>query len=210
MKKKLRTGETKDEILRIANILFSEKGYKKTTLQDIIDKLDGKTKGSIYYYFDSKSDILESLLKINPNKNYTKLGEGDDFLDKARNYLLDSLDFENMSSLVKRPLIAMNHPEMIGEYYLLLNNSKDLITKEASEYIKGDTLVAKYYEEIIENVMIYLEICVGINAKNMTKEKFMKKIHFIKEICEKFEFPLIDNEVLQKTDKLYDSLQKIK
>jgi AcrR family transcriptional regulator len=45
------------EILRAGVEVFSEKGYAATTIQDIADRV-GVLKGSLYYYIDSKEDLL--------------------------------------------------------------------------------------------------------------------------------------------------------
>ena len=49
---------TKEKILEVATNLFLEKGYKQTRISDIINGLDGLTKGAIYHHFESKEDIF--------------------------------------------------------------------------------------------------------------------------------------------------------
>lgn len=51
-----------NEILDTAKYLFSSKGYFGTTVSDIAKKM-GVTQGMFYYYFKSKEEILEELLK---------------------------------------------------------------------------------------------------------------------------------------------------
>ena len=50
--------ETVQLILDVAFRLFMEKGYERTSIQDIIDRLGGLSKGAIYHHFKSKDDIL--------------------------------------------------------------------------------------------------------------------------------------------------------
>ncbi|KUO75254.1 MAG: hypothetical protein APF77_22320 [Clostridia bacterium BRH_c25] len=50
----------KREFLDAALEIFYEKGYEKTTINDILAKV-GVTKGSFYYYFKSKEDIFKEL-----------------------------------------------------------------------------------------------------------------------------------------------------
>lgn len=45
------------ELLEVATQVFYEKGYEGASLQDIADRL-GMLKGSLYYYFQSKEDLL--------------------------------------------------------------------------------------------------------------------------------------------------------
>ncbi len=49
--------DTRTEILEIALSLFVEKGYHQTSMQDIAEKA-GLTKGGLYYYVESKDDVL--------------------------------------------------------------------------------------------------------------------------------------------------------
>ena len=45
--------ERRNEILDAAETLFTEKGYSKTTIIDILNQV-GIAKGTFYYYFKSK------------------------------------------------------------------------------------------------------------------------------------------------------------
>lgn len=54
------SGETRNRILDIALELFTVKGYEKTSLREIAERL-GFSKAAIYYHFKSKEDILFAL-----------------------------------------------------------------------------------------------------------------------------------------------------
>lgn len=49
---------TVEKILDVSQRLFYEKGYEKTSIQDIVNELGGLSKGAIYHHFKSKEDIL--------------------------------------------------------------------------------------------------------------------------------------------------------
>ncbi len=49
--------ERKDQILDAAADVFTKKGLQKTRMDDIVDK-SGLSKGTLYWYFDSKDDII--------------------------------------------------------------------------------------------------------------------------------------------------------
>lgn len=51
-----------DKILVTASHLFVQKGYEKTSMQDIA-RTAGISKGAIYHHFQSKSDIIFAVLK---------------------------------------------------------------------------------------------------------------------------------------------------
>ena len=50
-----------DQLLEVATYLFKEKGYHDTSMQDLADAL-GMQKASLYYYIESKQDLLYRLL----------------------------------------------------------------------------------------------------------------------------------------------------
>ena len=52
---------TQERILDAALALFAEKGYDATSMREIAEQL-GITKAALYYHFDSKADIVRSML----------------------------------------------------------------------------------------------------------------------------------------------------
>lgn len=53
--------DTRTRILDVAVDLFIEQGYAGTSIRDISERL-GMTKGSLYYHFASKEDVLTALV----------------------------------------------------------------------------------------------------------------------------------------------------
>lgn len=53
--------ERKMDIVKAARTLFQSNGYNQTSMQDVIDTL-GIAKGTVYYYFASKEDLLEAVV----------------------------------------------------------------------------------------------------------------------------------------------------
>ena len=52
----------RENILTIAQEIFSKFGYKKTTLDDIANAVR-KGKSSLYYYFSSKEDLFQEVIQ---------------------------------------------------------------------------------------------------------------------------------------------------
>ena len=50
-----------NEILDVSEDLFASKGYEKTTVNDILDGV-GIGKGTFYYYFKSKEDVMYAVI----------------------------------------------------------------------------------------------------------------------------------------------------
>ncbi len=56
-----KSARTREKILKKAAVLFRKKGYKATTVGNIA-AASGMKAGSIYYYFDTKTEILDEVL----------------------------------------------------------------------------------------------------------------------------------------------------
>jgi len=52
----------RSEILDVAHRLFYQKGYERTSIQNIITEI-GIAKGTFYHYFRSKQDLLDVMIK---------------------------------------------------------------------------------------------------------------------------------------------------
>lgn len=60
----MRKGEIRrQEILSVSERLFFERGYRATTLNDILGEV-GCTKGSFYHHFESKLQVLEEIAEV--------------------------------------------------------------------------------------------------------------------------------------------------
>jgi len=51
--------DTRARVQQVALELFAERGYEKTSLREIAERL-GVTKAALYYHFKSKEDIVHS------------------------------------------------------------------------------------------------------------------------------------------------------
>ena len=54
--------ERRNEILDVAEVLFGTKGFEQTSTNDILEKV-GIARGTLYYHFKSKEDILDAMIE---------------------------------------------------------------------------------------------------------------------------------------------------
>ena len=53
--------ERKNEIIDTASHIFAQKGYDKTSVNDILNAI-GIAKGTFYHYFKSKEEVLDAVI----------------------------------------------------------------------------------------------------------------------------------------------------
>lgn len=148
----------KSRIVSAAWQLFYEKGYNGTTVDDII-ALSGTSKGSFYYYFNTKDELLNTLSVILDGyyeELETKMDPEMNSFDKLlyMNYEMHTMIEEKIS----RDLLASLYSTQLvteGDNSLLNRNRRyyQLITRTVEEgqnrgQIRGDITVSaitKYY-----------------------------------------------------------------
>jgi len=119
---------TIQQILDVSQKLFLQRGYENTTIQDIVNSLDGLSRGAIYHHFSSKEEIIEAItnrLYHNGFYGYDIKGEqGKKALEKLQRRLLHAYKQHNdqdiflmSSSLLRNPkYLASQFNEIINDF----------------------------------------------------------------------------------------------
>jgi AcrR family transcriptional regulator len=119
--------ERREEIIMAAREFFQTKGYEKTTMQDLIEKLC-IAKGTIYHYFSSKKELLEAVVENMVDEELRKKSE-----------LMKSDRVKNLPAIEKlRILIAESAAEPENERILnVLHHpeNREMHTKQLALYI---------------------------------------------------------------------------
>jgi len=72
---------TQQRIVDAANQLFYKKGYNRTSFTDVVEAAE-VPRGNIYYYFKSKDEMLQAVIKSRMETTETMLGEWDKSIPK--------------------------------------------------------------------------------------------------------------------------------
>lgn len=129
------------EFLDTARQLFFEKGYEKTSVNDIIQKV-GVAKGTFYHYFKSKEDLLDQLVNHFTKKNVLeveKIMERTDMnaLERMNHFFISirNLKVEN-KELMKMLMKFMYKDENLILRHKIFKRSIALLTPPFAEIIK--------------------------------------------------------------------------
>lgn len=129
------------EFLDTAQQLFFQKGYEKTSVNDIIEKV-GVAKGTFYHYFKSKVDLLDKLVERFTEKTYQlgkELVERQDMsaLDKLNSFFITIRDFkvENLE-LMKMLMKVMYREENLLMRHKMYEHTLGLLTPEFAKIIR--------------------------------------------------------------------------
>lgn len=119
----------KQKIIEQSIQLFESKGFSETSIQDIVNAL-GATKGTFYYYFPSKEQLLMDI-----HSNYIN-----ELLEKQREIMNSSDDYKTKVIDVVRLLITdiKPHGQRARIFYRELMNlnegNQQIITEKRKEF----------------------------------------------------------------------------
>lgn len=128
----------KEDILRSASLVISRKGFHNTTMEDIAAELL-MTKGSLYYYFKNKEELLYRCHDLILS----------DAMNKMENIYIEEIDsIEKMRNAIK---VHMDIAIQEKEIFNLIVKPEQIFSYEHIEFIiqKRDKY-AGYFDKIIE------------------------------------------------------------
>lgn len=174
--------ERKEEILDAAEKLFGEKGFDNTSTGDILDVV-GIARGTLYYHFKSKEDILDGVIGRITNRltaDATKIVRNKEmpFLERLTQAIL-SLNVESeigyeVMEQVHRPQNALMHQKM---QTTLLAGINPIFTELIEEGVEQGICHTKYPEAAVEMTMLYANTAFDdLNMARLSPEEREKKI----------------------------------
>lgn len=124
-------GDKQEEILRAASQLFEQKGYAATSVQDIADRV-GLQKASLYYYVDSKEEILFRIAR-------EAINAFNDELERIVNMGQSPSETLRRAIAAHLEAVANNREVMtvfLRESYALPAEKQEIIHKESDRYTR--------------------------------------------------------------------------
>jgi AcrR family transcriptional regulator len=134
----------KNRILETAYRVFSEKGYRLTTMDDIATKL-GVSKGTLYLYFNSKEELFKGIYETGPHALEqifaSSFGKGDPlenakvFFDKMTTQYASNpaLDFEVISEASRN---AALRKVLLGNYEKYIEATVRLLEQQTNGLVR--------------------------------------------------------------------------
>lgn len=199
---------TKAKILEVAGQLFLTKGYDETRISDIINGLDGLTKGAIYHYFDSKEDIFNEVVSEIGNKNliiFDKI-KNDETLNATEKLskLIDvSFYNENMNVITDMSPSLLDNPKLLSSF---ISEIKEItipnyILPIINSGVTDGSINTNYPEELSELIAILLNIWLNPLIFSDDKYSIVNKMKLMNSLLEKFDTKLFTDELIEKFNK---------
>lgn len=190
--------KTIEKILQVSLTLFSQKGYDKTTIQDIVVAL-GMSKGAIYHHFKSKEDIAIAICE----HHYSNMNADTIFEDASLTGLekIRKIALAQVSDSQKHVIDILQ--------FNLLNDPKFYMMSSPRNFTQNSTLLAPFIELGIQDgsiraqdahraaEVVSLLLNTWIYSPIVAKDVNLvpSKISYLRYLLAQIGIPLINDEI---------------
>ena len=195
--------QTVQLILDTATRLFLQKGYDKTTLQDIIDATK-LSKGAIYHHFASKEAILIAVVDRMGDFNSAVLAEirdrkGLTGAEKLRELFRTSMTLSFQGKILHMlPFLIENPKFMALQMQSILGEAApDYILPILKEGIADGSIRADYPEQLAEVLLLMTDLWLHPIFRPSTPEQVRTRCAFFNQFTRQYGFELLDEDLIE-------------
>ncbi|RKD33319.1 TetR/AcrR family transcriptional regulator [Lacrimispora algidixylanolytica] len=167
--------ERKNEILDAADKLFTQKGFDGTSTNDILEAV-GIARGTLYYHFKSKEDIMDSLIDRYSTSLLTRAKEvADNKSIPVYERIVQTVMALNMNHVSGKEIIEHIHKPQNALMHFkaqkaILNGLTPILTEIIKEGIEQGLCTTPYPYEAIEMLVVYTNTVFDGNMIDLTDE----------------------------------------
>ena len=189
---------TKNKILNAASMLFLEKGYEETTMQDIMES-SGVSKGAIYHYFVSKQEIISFMIKDAQKHINTRFLEIADDHSLSAEEKIKAVITYFMENREQNILIANKWIDKVP-YALVdtIRNANKYIAPQIAKIIKQGTqngnFQCNYPDELAEVLIQLFDVWLDPVITERTLAETVNRLKFIFHLLDCIGVPLFSKE----------------
>lgn len=202
---------TVEKILDAAQRLFLEKGYDNTTIQDIVNELDGLSKGAVYHHFKSKEEIMDAVSDrmFTANNPFEAVRRRSDLngLQKLREAIRLNQSDEARTNMTIQSIPITRNPRLLVE---MIESNRRILTPYYLELLeegnKDGSLHTEYAKEIAELLPLLTSLWLLPNVFPADKEEMKHKFYFLGDMLEKMGVPLMDDSIYALVEEFFDKM----
>lgn len=194
--------QTVQLILDTASTLFLQKGYDKTTLQDIIDATK-LSKGAIYHHFASKEAIIIAVVDRMGECNAAVLAEVRDKkgltgAEKLREMFRTAVRLSFQGGILNMlPFLIENPKFMALQMESILNEAAPCyVLPILREGIADGSIRTDHPEELSEVLLLMTDLWLHPVLRPSTPEQVRARCAFFNQFTRQYGFELLDEDLI--------------
>ncbi|MCI8436268.1 MAG: TetR/AcrR family transcriptional regulator [Lawsonibacter sp.] len=194
--------QTVQLILDTASTLFLQKGYDKTTLQDIIDATK-LSKGAIYHHFASKEAIIIAVVDRIGECNTAVLAEVRDKkgltgAEKLREMFRTAVRLSFQGGILNMlPFLIENPKFMALQMESILNEAAPCyVLPILREGIADGSIRTDHPEELSEVLLLMTDLWLHPVLRPSTPEQVRARCAFFNQFTRQYGFELLDEDLI--------------
>lgn len=212
MSKKYNSKQTKERIIATAVQLFMEKGFEKTSMQDIANTL-GMSKGGIYHHFKSKEEIIHVVRENKANNVEENLNKWLDTIDapSAKEKLTAILE-KNIADEEAHSFDEVFSTQIKSADFIVsimknsINTSAPVFANMIKEGLEDGSITTNYPEESAEVFFLLMNIWCDPVIFEANEEKLYKRLKFVQEMMRLIGADIVSDKVIDETASLLKNL----
>lgn len=201
-----------ENIITISAKLFAEKGYDKTSMQDIVDAV-GMSKGGIFHHFSSKEDIFNAVME----RQFEQITE------TVKKWLDDMHGLtakEKLRGLIRRNLmdekIIKESGNMISSAaespQIILAFTQDNVKKLAPiiadvirEGIEDRSISTAFPNECAEVLLLLLNFWCDTNIFQGDFSTLQKRFRFLQHLMRQLGVDILEDKIINSISDFYEN-----
>lgn len=204
--------QTLEQILLVSTDLFREKGYEKTSIQDIIDAL-GMSKGAIYHHFKSKEEILFAVMErqfsyaaemLDDLIQNTQAANAKEKLGKILEHIVADPKAHSLDSILS---------EQIKNPQFVLTGIRNGVNKDAPNIAKimiegkeDGSINTDYPTECAEIFMLLVNIWINPILFNRKHDDTVNRLRFLQQMMKGLGADIVSDHLIQKISEHYSDI----
>ncbi|MCL2437825.1 MAG: TetR/AcrR family transcriptional regulator [Coriobacteriia bacterium] len=206
--------QTRQKILDASLELFLEKGYENTTVLDIVDNMDGLTRGAFYHHFKSKEEVLDEIAGrfFYDNNPFDKVQDEEDLtgLQKLQKAIFSNAEIQvevddNFKEVMAVTVDLLRNPHfLMRQFEFNRKIAQNYIEPLIEEGIADGSIAPNNAKWLAELLMITMNIWTNPNISPGSVEEQAEKLELMQRLFDGVGFPVFHEGADEAAQMLFD------
>lgn len=196
--------QTLELILSVSARLFTERGYEKTSIQDIIEEV-GMSKGAIYHHFKSKEDILDAVMerqfsyasqRLDELIRYTQAPSAREKLARILEHIVADPEVHSIDNVLSAQI--KNPQFVVTGIQAGVKNDAPIIAQIMRQGREDGSITTEYPVECAEVFMLLVNIWINPLLFGRKRDETVSRLQFLQQMMRQLGADIVSDQLIQK------------